>query len=80
MAEDERERAESARHWQLRRERARYETERAERQYRACEPENGLVARELGAAMGEGAEGPGSGRDGVRAVATDGPRPTYCRG
>ena len=43
----ERERAELARQWQLRRERAGYEAERAARQYQACEPENRLVAREL---------------------------------
>jgi hypothetical protein len=43
----ERERSELARHWQLRRERARIEAERAARYYRACEPENRLVAREL---------------------------------
>jgi hypothetical protein len=47
VAEVERERAELTRHWQLRIERARYEAERAARQYRACEPENRLVAREL---------------------------------
>jgi DNA invertase Pin-like site-specific DNA recombinase len=47
MAEVERERAELTRHWQLRLERARYETERAARQFQACEPENRLVAREL---------------------------------
>src|SRR5262249_34384390 len=47
VAEVERERAELTRHWQLRRERARYEAERAARQYQACEPENRLVAREL---------------------------------
>jgi DNA invertase Pin-like site-specific DNA recombinase len=47
VAEVERERAELLRHWQLRRERARYEAERASRQYQACEPENRLVAREL---------------------------------
>jgi hypothetical protein len=35
------------RQWQLRRERAAYEVDRASRQYRACEPENRLVAREL---------------------------------
>jgi len=35
------------RQWQLRRERARYEAERAARHYHACEPENRLVAREL---------------------------------
>jgi hypothetical protein len=34
-------------HWQQRRERARYEADRAERQYQAVEPENRLVAREL---------------------------------
>jgi DNA invertase Pin-like site-specific DNA recombinase len=34
-------------HWQQQLERARYETERAARQYRAVEPENRLVAREL---------------------------------
>jgi DNA invertase Pin-like site-specific DNA recombinase len=43
----ERERSELQRHWQLRRERAQYEVERASRQYHACEPENRLVAREL---------------------------------
>src|SRR3954470_8953008 len=47
VAEVERERAELTRHWQLRRERARYEVERAARQYQACEPENRLVGREL---------------------------------
>jgi DNA invertase Pin-like site-specific DNA recombinase len=47
VAEVERERAELSRHWQLRRERARVEAERAARQYQACEPENRLVAREL---------------------------------
>jgi DNA invertase Pin-like site-specific DNA recombinase len=35
------------RHWQQQRERARYQTERAARQYQAVEPENRLVAREL---------------------------------
>ena len=35
------------RQWALRRERARYETERARRQYDAVEPENRLVARTL---------------------------------
>jgi DNA invertase Pin-like site-specific DNA recombinase len=34
-------------HWQQRLERARYEAERAARQYHTCEPENRLVAREL---------------------------------
>jgi hypothetical protein len=34
-------------HWQHRLERARYEAERAARQYQAVEPENRLVAREL---------------------------------
>ena len=43
----ERERAELARHWQLRRERAAHEVDRAARQYQACEPENRLVGREL---------------------------------
>ena len=47
IAEVERERAELSRHWQLRRERARHEAERAARQYHVCEPENRLVAREL---------------------------------
>src|SRR4030095_5729676 len=36
------------RQWELRLERARYEAERAFRQYDLCEPENRLVARELG--------------------------------
>jgi hypothetical protein len=43
----ERERAELVRQWQLRRERAGYEVERAARQFHACEPENRLVGREL---------------------------------
>ena len=43
----ERERAELTRHWQLRRERADHEVDRAARQYQACEPENRLVGREL---------------------------------
>jgi hypothetical protein len=47
MAGVERERAELARHWQLRRERADHEVDRAARQYQACEPENRLVGREL---------------------------------
>jgi hypothetical protein len=47
MAEVERERTALAEQWRLRRERARFETERAARQYHACEPENRLVAREL---------------------------------
>lgn len=47
VADIEHERGELLRHWQLRRERARYETERASRQYQACEPENRLVARVL---------------------------------
>jgi hypothetical protein len=46
-AEFEREQAQVARQWQLRRERARYDAERARRQYDQCEPENRLVAREL---------------------------------
>jgi DNA invertase Pin-like site-specific DNA recombinase len=47
VAEVERERAELSRHWQLRRERARFEAERAARQHQACEPEDRLVGREL---------------------------------
>ena len=43
----ERQRAELTRQWQLRRERAAIDVERAARQYQACEPENRLVAREL---------------------------------
>jgi hypothetical protein len=34
-------------HWQQQLERARYQTDRAARQYQAVEPENRLVAREL---------------------------------
>jgi DNA invertase Pin-like site-specific DNA recombinase len=33
--------------WEQKLERARYQSQRAERQYQACEPENRLVAREL---------------------------------
>jgi DNA invertase Pin-like site-specific DNA recombinase len=43
--EQERDRLEQ--NWRQRRERAAYESQRAERQYRAVEPENRLVAREL---------------------------------
>lgn len=42
-----RERERLDRHWQQRLERARYEADRAARQYHAAEPENRLVAREL---------------------------------
>jgi DNA invertase Pin-like site-specific DNA recombinase len=42
-----RERERLTQHWQQRLERARYEADRAARQYQACEPENRLVAREL---------------------------------
>jgi DNA invertase Pin-like site-specific DNA recombinase len=38
-------RREVTRHWEQRVERARYEADRAGRRYRACEPENRLVAR-----------------------------------
>jgi excisionase family DNA binding protein len=48
LAEDvEVERAQRQRQWALRLEQARYEVERAERQYNAVEPENRLVARTL---------------------------------
>jgi DNA invertase Pin-like site-specific DNA recombinase len=47
VAEVERERTELSRQWRLRLERARYEADRAARQYQACEPENRLVGREL---------------------------------
>jgi DNA invertase Pin-like site-specific DNA recombinase len=48
LAEElERDRAAVERQWELRLERARYEAERAFRQYDLCEPENRLVAREL---------------------------------
>lgn len=43
----ERDRAAVERQWELRLERARYEVERAFRQYDLCEPDNRLVAREL---------------------------------
>jgi DNA invertase Pin-like site-specific DNA recombinase len=43
----ERERADLVQLWQQRRERAAYEAERAARHYRAIEPENRLVARQL---------------------------------
>jgi DNA invertase Pin-like site-specific DNA recombinase len=47
LAALEHERQALDRHWQLRLERARYEVQRAQRQYDAIEPENRLVAREL---------------------------------
>lgn len=43
----EQDRAELDRHWRQRLERAAYEAERAARQFRAVEPENRLVARQL---------------------------------
>lgn len=46
-ADVEAERAAVERHWQQRRERARYQVERTRRQYDAVEPENRLVARTL---------------------------------
>jgi DNA invertase Pin-like site-specific DNA recombinase len=46
-ADLERERARLDEQWRQRQERARYEAERARRQYDAVEPENRLVAREL---------------------------------
>lgn len=45
--EVDREQAQVERQWQLRLEGARYDAERARRQYDLCEPENRLVAREL---------------------------------
>jgi DNA invertase Pin-like site-specific DNA recombinase len=47
MAQLEEESQQLERQWTLRRERARYEAERARRQYDAVEPENRLVARSL---------------------------------
>ena len=48
LAEDlARDQAQVERQWQLRLERARYEADRAHRQYDVVEPENRLVAREL---------------------------------
>lgn len=47
VAETEREDTALQQQWQLRLERARYEAERARRQYDAVEPENRLVARSL---------------------------------
>jgi len=49
----ERERAREEQIWQQRLERARYEVERARRQYNAVEPENRLVARTLERALEE---------------------------
>jgi DNA invertase Pin-like site-specific DNA recombinase len=47
LHELEEERRRLDRHWQQRLQRARYEAERAERQYHSVEPENRLVARTL---------------------------------
>jgi hypothetical protein len=47
LAQVEEETRQLERQWALRRERARYEAERARRQYDAVEPENRLVARSL---------------------------------
>jgi DNA invertase Pin-like site-specific DNA recombinase len=53
FADQQQERARLEQHWRQRLERARYEAERAERQYRAVEPENRLVARTLETAWEE---------------------------
>jgi DNA invertase Pin-like site-specific DNA recombinase/uncharacterized protein YndB with AHSA1/START domain len=47
VAERQQEHARLERHWRQQLERARYEAERAQRQYHAVEPENRLVARTL---------------------------------
>jgi hypothetical protein len=47
IADIEQDRARLHRHWKQQLERARYETQRAERQYQATEPEHRLVARTL---------------------------------
>jgi DNA invertase Pin-like site-specific DNA recombinase len=47
IADIEQDRARLHRHWKQKLERARYEAQRAERQYQATEPENRLVARTL---------------------------------
>jgi hypothetical protein len=47
MTDINRERARLHQHWRQRLERAKYESERAERQYQSVEPENRLVARTL---------------------------------
>jgi len=47
LEDEQRERARHHQHWDSRRERARYEAERAERQFQAVEPENRLVGRTL---------------------------------
>jgi DNA invertase Pin-like site-specific DNA recombinase len=47
IADIEQDRARLHRHWQQQLERARYEAQRAERQYQATEPEHRLVARTL---------------------------------
>ena len=56
-ADIEAERAALERHWQQRLERARYEVDRARRQYNAVEPENRLVAHTLERAWEEALAG-----------------------
>ena len=72
----ERQRAELTRQWQLRRERAAYEADRAARQYQACEPENRLVARELERRWEEALKAAAAARRRVRPVAAERPRPS----
>ena len=70
-AEVEERRRQVIRHWEQRIERARYEADRAARQYHACEPENRLVARTLERRRDEApASGPAAG-GGVRPVHPD---------
>ena len=79
VAEVERERAELTRHWQLRRERARYEVDRrgpAISGVRAGEPPGRPRA---GASLGGVAEVTAATRRRVRALAADGPRPALAR-
>ena len=56
--------------WSLKRERARYEAERARRQYDAVEPENRLVARSLERVLGGQAAASGAHRRRIRKLAS----------
>ena len=68
MEDVQRDRARLDKHWKQRLERAVYEAEDAERRYRAVDPENRLVARILGTAVGRDIAGRATGPRRLRPV------------
>jgi hypothetical protein len=75
VADIQKERERLARHWRQRLERARYEAERAQRQYQAVEPENRLVARTLEKAWEEALQAEARLQEEYDRFARTGPQP-----